>query len=87
MEVMSVNYQYYPSVSIVSDYRLDDRASAVRSPAGAKDSFSLYFVSRAALRPAQPPIKWEPGVLSAGVKRGQDMTVTTHPSSAEVKNE
>jgi hypothetical protein len=53
------------SVSIVSDYRLDDRAIGVWSPAGAKDFSS---VPRPALGPTQPPVQWVPGVLSPGIK-------------------
>jgi hypothetical protein len=44
------------SVSIVSDYGLDDRAIGVRSPAEAKD-FPLTSISRPALRPTQPPVQ------------------------------
>jgi hypothetical protein len=60
------------SVSIVSDYGLDDRAVGVRSPAGAKDFF-LASVSRPAL------VQWVQGVLSPGVKRGRGVMLTTHP--------
>jgi hypothetical protein len=75
------------SVSIVSDYGLDDRAIEVRSPAGAED-FPLTSVSRPALGPTQPPVQWVPGVLSPGVKRGRGVMLTTNPqSSAEVVNE
>jgi hypothetical protein len=65
------------SVSIVSNYGLDDRAIEVRSLAEAKD-FPLDSVSRQALRSTQPPVQWVPGVLSPGVKRGQGVTLTTH---------
>jgi hypothetical protein len=51
------------SGSIVSDYRLDDRAIEVRSPPGAKD-FPISSVSRPALGPTQPPVQWVPAVLS-----------------------
>jgi hypothetical protein len=44
------------SVSIVSDYGLDDRTGA--------GDFPLAFVSRPALGPIQPPVQWVPGVLS-----------------------
>jgi hypothetical protein len=67
------------SGSIVSDYGLDDRAIGVRSQAGAKDFFSLTSVSRLALWPTQPPVQWVPGVLCPGAKRGQSVTLTTHP--------
>jgi hypothetical protein len=76
---LSTNYECrrgsrVSSVSIVSDYGLDDRAIGVRSPAGA-----LTSVSRPALGPTQPPVKWVPGVLSPGVKRGRGVMLTTHP--------
>jgi hypothetical protein len=72
----------------VSDYGLDDRVIGVRSPAGAKDFFSLTFVSRPALRPTQSPVQWVPEVLSPGVKArpGRDADHSP-PSSAEVENE
>jgi hypothetical protein len=41
--------------------------------------FLLAPASRPALGPTQPPIQWVPGVLSAGVKRGRGVTLTTHP--------
>jgi len=75
------------SVSIVSDYGLDDRAIGVRSPAGAKD-FPLASVSRPALGPTQPPVQWVPGVLSPGVKARPGRDADHSPlSSAEVVNE
>jgi hypothetical protein len=49
----------------MSDYGLDDLAIGVRSPAEAKD-ISSNSVSRPALRPAQSPVQWVPGVLSLG---------------------
>jgi hypothetical protein len=68
----------------VSNYRLDDRAIGVRSPAGVKD-FPLASGSRPAPRPTQPPVQWIPGVLSPGVKArpGRDADHSP-PSSAEV---
>jgi hypothetical protein len=71
----------------VSDYRLDDRAIGVRSPAGER-IFSLTSVSRLALRPTQPPVQWVLRVLSPGVKArpGRDADHSP-PSSAEVENE
>jgi hypothetical protein len=63
----------------VSDYGLDDRATGVRSLAGVKRIFPLASVSRPALGPTQPPVQWVPGVLSPGLKRGQGVTLTTHP--------
>jgi hypothetical protein len=49
------------SVSIVSDYGLDDHGSI---PGGVKRIFPLASVSRPAVRPTQPPIQWVPGILS-----------------------
>jgi hypothetical protein len=63
------------SVSIVSDYGLDDRAIEVRSLAEAK-VFFLYLVSRPPLGPTPPHVQW---VLSPGVNRGRGVTLTTHP--------
>jgi hypothetical protein len=58
------------SGSIVSDYGLDDRAIGVRSPAGAND-FSCSLC---------PYRLWgPPSLLSPGLKRGQGVTLTTHP--------
>jgi hypothetical protein len=52
------------SVSIVSDYGLDDR---VIDPRQGQRIFLLAPVIRPALRPTQPPIQWVPGFLSPGV--------------------
>jgi hypothetical protein len=41
--------------------------------------FPLTSASRPALRPTQPPIHWVPGAISAGVKRGRGVMLTTHP--------
>jgi hypothetical protein len=60
------------SVSIESDYRLDDWGSI---PGRGKAS-----VFRPALRTTQPPIQCVPvGVLSPGVKPGRGVTLITHP--------
>jgi hypothetical protein len=67
------------SVSIVSDYGLDNREVEVRSPAEAKRIFTLASVFRPALRPTQLPVQWVPEVLSPGLKRGRVVTLTTHP--------
>jgi hypothetical protein len=41
--------------------------------------FPVSSVSRPALGPTQPPVQWVQGVLSPGVKRGRNVTLTTHP--------
>jgi hypothetical protein len=51
------------SVSIVSDYGLDDRAI---DPRQGQRFFPLTSVSRQGLGPTQPPVQWVPGVLSPG---------------------
>jgi hypothetical protein len=63
------------SVSVVSDYGLDDRGSI---PDRGRGFFSLAFASRPALGPTQPPVQWVPRVLSPGVKRGRVLMLTTH---------
>jgi hypothetical protein len=75
------------SVSIVSDYGLDDRAIRVRSPAGAEDfSSSLYVQIGSGAHAASCPLGT--GVLSPGCKArpGRDADHSP-PSSAEVMNE
>jgi hypothetical protein len=72
------------SGSIVSDYRLDDRAIGVRSPEGAKDfSCSLCVQTGSGAHPASCTMGT--GVLSPGVKArpGRDADHPP-PSSAEV---
>jgi hypothetical protein len=39
----------------------------------------LTSESRPALRPTQSPVQWVQRVLCPGVKRGRDVTLTTHP--------
>jgi hypothetical protein len=74
------------SVSIVSDYRLEDRAIEVRSSAGVKDfSSSLCVHTVSGAHPASRTMGT--GVLSPGIKRGRSVTLTTHLHSAEVMNE
>jgi hypothetical protein len=66
------------SVSIVSDYGLDDRAIEVRSPAEAKDfSSNLCVQTGSGAHPASCPMGT--AVLSPGVKHGRGVTLTTHP--------
>ena len=59
------------SVGIVTDYGLDGR----RSNSGRDE---IFYPSRPALGPTQPPVKWVP-VLSRGVKCGRGVLLTTHP--------
>jgi hypothetical protein len=74
------------SVSIVSDYELDDRAIGVRSPAGADDfSSNLCVQTGSEAHPASCTMVTRGP--SPGAKRGRSVTLTIHPSSAEVKNE
>jgi len=74
------------SVSIMSDYGLDDRTIEVRSSAGR--IFPLASVSRQALGPTLPPVRWVLGVLSPGDKArpGRDADHSP-PSSVEVVNQ
>jgi hypothetical protein len=66
------------SGSIVSSYRLDDRAIEVRSPAEAKDiSSNLCVQTGSEAHPASCTMV--PGVLSPEAKRGRGLTLTTHP--------
>jgi hypothetical protein len=66
------------SVSTVSDYRLDDRAIGVRSPAGAKDfSSNLYVQAGSEVHPASCTMGT--GGLLPWSKRGRSVTLTTRP--------
>jgi hypothetical protein len=66
------------SVSIVSDYGLDDRAIGVRSPAVAKDfSSNLCVQTGSEANPASCTIGT--GGSFPGAKRDQGVTLTTHP--------
>jgi hypothetical protein len=66
------------SVSIVPDYRLDDRAIGVRSTAGVKDfSPNLCVQTGSEAHPASCTMC--NGGPFPGAKRGRGMTLTTHP--------
>jgi hypothetical protein len=66
------------SVSIVSGYGLDDRVIEVWSPAEAEDfSSNLCVQTGSGAHPASCTMGT--GFLSPGVKRGQGVTLTTHP--------
>jgi hypothetical protein len=83
--VIIILLSWSSSVSIVSDYRLNDRVSV--SSRG-KMIFHLASLSRPNLRPIQHPLQWVPGVLfrgGGGSLAGAWRRPLT-PSSAEVKN-
>jgi hypothetical protein len=65
--------------SIAAAYGLDGPGTESRW----RRDFS--HLSRPALRPTQPPIKWVPGLSRSKVRRARDPDPST-PSSAEVKN-
>jgi hypothetical protein len=68
---------------IALSYGLDDLWFEYRQELGI---FFFTTASRTVLISTQPPIQWEPGALSLGIKRpgcGDDQPT---PSSAEVKN-
>jgi hypothetical protein len=66
------------TVSIVSDYGLDDRAIGVRSPSGENNfSFSLYIHIGSETHPAFCTMGT--GSPFPGAKRGWGVTLTTHP--------
>jgi hypothetical protein len=66
------------SVSIVSEYGLEDRAIGIRSPEGLKDfSSNLYVQTSSEAHPAS--CKMGTGGPFPGAKRGRGVTLTTHP--------
>jgi hypothetical protein len=75
------------SVSIVSDYRLDDRATGVRSPAEEKDfSSSLCVQTSFEAHPASYPIDTRVP-FSGGKARPRRDADHSPPSRGEIKNE
>jgi hypothetical protein len=84
--VLESHWSRVSSVSIVSDYELDDRAFGVRSPAGAKDfSSSLCVQTRSGAHPASCPMGTGGPFPGGKARPGRDADPS--PSSAEVKNE
>jgi hypothetical protein len=69
------------SVGIVLGYRLDNRGSRVRFPAGVR-IFLCTTASRTALGSTKPPTQWVPGAPSMGVKRPGREADHSPPSSA-----
>jgi hypothetical protein len=75
------------SVSIVSDYGLDDLAIGVRSPAGAKDFSSILCVQTGSgAHPVSCPMDTG-GPFPGGKERPGRDADHPPPSSAEVVNE
>jgi hypothetical protein len=72
---MSIKKTPGSSVSIVSDYGLDDRAIGVRSTAEAKDFCCSLCVQTGSSFPSNE----YRGTPSPELKRGRGMTLTTHP--------
>jgi hypothetical protein len=72
------------SVGTALGYGLNNLGSRVRFPEGL-GIFLLTTAFRMALGPTQSPIQCEPGALSLGVKRPENETDHSPPSSAEVK--
>jgi hypothetical protein len=66
------------SVSIVSDYGLDDRLIGVRSPAGAKNFSSVLCVQTGSEAHPASCIMGTGGTFP-GAKRGRGVTLTIHP--------
>jgi hypothetical protein len=66
------------SVSIVSDYGLDDQAIGVRSPAGAKD-FSSNLCVQTGSEALPASCTMGTGGPFPRAKRSQGVTLTTHP--------
>jgi hypothetical protein len=75
------------SGSIVSDYGLDDRATGIRSPAGAKDfSSSLCVQTGSGAHPASCPMGTGGRFPGGKARLGCDADHSP-PSSAEIVNE
>jgi hypothetical protein len=72
------------SVSIGTDYRLDDRVIGIRFAAGV-GNFSLRHHVEAGSGPQPPPYAMGIGATSLGLKRVWHEADHSPPSSAEVK--
>jgi hypothetical protein len=84
---MGVKWSRGSSVSIVSDYGLDDRAIEVRSSAGAKDFSSILCVQTGSgAHPASCPMGIGGPFPRHKAQPGRDADHSP-PSSAEVVNE
>jgi hypothetical protein len=79
--IVHISYTGGPGsvVGIATGYRLDGRRIESR---WRRD---FPHLSRTALKPTQPPVKWLPGVSRGKVRPGRDAD-PSHPSSAEVKD-
>jgi hypothetical protein len=87
MHVVAVIKSRVSSVSIVSDYGLDDRAIEVRSPAGANDfSSNLCVQTGSGAHPASCTMGTG-GPFPAGKARPGSVADHSPPSSVEVVNE
>jgi hypothetical protein len=71
-------------VGIATGYGLGDQGVGVPS-AGRVKNFLSSTSSRPALGSIQPPIQWEPEVVSPGVKRLGREADHSPPATAEVK--
>jgi hypothetical protein len=75
------------SVSIVSDYGLDDRTIGLRSPGGAKDFSSILCVQTGSGAHPASCTMGNGGTFPGGKARPGRDTDHSPPSSAEVENE
>jgi hypothetical protein len=66
-------------VSIVIRLRAGRPGDQGSIPGEVEWIFPVVSVSRPVLGTTQPPVQWVPAVLSAGLKRGRGVTLTTHP--------
>jgi hypothetical protein len=64
---------------------LGDSINTIQENLGGGGIFLFTTASRTALESTQPPIQWEPGALSLGVKWPGREADHSPPSSAEVK--